>query len=172
MKLLLVRHAIAEEAEPFIAAGGSDAERSLTEAGRKKMRKGANRLRKQVEQIQAVAHSPLVRARETAEIIARACGDPPLVECAGLDYRYPPEAAAEWLAGYSLEQASQLLVAVGHEPQLSRLAGLLVTGVAASLLVFRKGGAVLLEFPQQVAVGQGVLLWALTPGQLRGLKQD
>ena len=45
MKLLLVRHAIAEEAEAFIGAGGFDAQRPLTEVGRKKMRKGANRLR-------------------------------------------------------------------------------------------------------------------------------
>ena len=38
MKLLLVRHAIAEEAGVFVAAGGSDAQRPLTEIGRKKMR--------------------------------------------------------------------------------------------------------------------------------------
>ena len=52
MKLLLVRHAIAEDTETFNAAGGgSDALRPLTEAGRKKMRKGANRLRSQIKQI-------------------------------------------------------------------------------------------------------------------------
>ena len=169
MKLLLVRHAIAEEAESFILAGGSDAERPLTELGRKKMRKAANRLRNQVAHLQVVVHSPLVRARETAQIIARACGDPPLVECPSLDYRYPPEAVAEWLAQYP---ADQLIAAVGHEPQLSRLTGLLLTGVAHGLLVFRKGGVVMLEFPQRVAVGRGLLLWALTPGQLRSLKQD
>ena len=169
MKLLLVRHAIAEEAESFILAGGSDAARPLTELGRKKMRKGANRLRRQVEPLQAVVHSPLLRARETAEIIARACGDPPLVECASLDYRYPAATAGEWLAQYP---ADRLIAAVGHEPQLSQLTGLLLTGVAQNLVVFRKGGAVLLEFPHQIAAGQGVLLWALTPGQLRGLKQD
>ena len=95
MKLLLVRHAIAEEAEAFIAAGGTDAQRPLTEIGRKKMRKGANRLRALLGRIDVLAHSPLLRARETAELIARACGEPPLVECSSLDYRYPPEAVAD-----------------------------------------------------------------------------
>ncbi|MBK9951473.1 MAG: histidine phosphatase family protein [Candidatus Competibacteraceae bacterium] len=65
MKLLLVRHAIAEDAESDGFAGGADARRPLTEAGRKKMRKGANRLRSQLERIDVLACSPLVRARET-----------------------------------------------------------------------------------------------------------
>ncbi|MFO1423209.1 MAG: phosphohistidine phosphatase SixA [Candidatus Competibacteraceae bacterium] len=169
MKLLLVRHAIAEEAEAFIAAGGTDARRPLTEVGRKKMRKGANRLRTQLGRIDVLAHSPLLRARETAEIIARACGDPPLVECVSLDYRYPPEAVADWLAQYP---ADYLVVVVGHEPQLGLLAGLLVTGESRPLMAFRKGGVAMIEFPEQAEAGMGVLHWALTAGQLRGLKQD
>lgn len=169
MKLLLVRHAIAEDAEPFSAAGGDDAQRPLTEIGRKKMRKGANRLRSQIGRIDVLAHSPLLRARETAEIIARACGDPPLVECASLDYRQGPQAVADWLGQYP---ADHFVAVVGHEPQLSSLTGLLLTGVAHSLLIFRKGGVALLEFPERTAVGRGSLHWALTPGQLRGLKQD
>ncbi|MDG4550033.1 MAG: phosphohistidine phosphatase SixA [Candidatus Contendobacter sp.] len=169
MKLLLVRHAIAEEAEAFIAAGGTDARRPLTEVGRKKMRKGANRLRAQLGRIDVLAHSPLLRARETAEIIARACGDPPLVECSSLDYRYPPEAVADWLAQYP---ANYLVVAVGHEPQLGLLAGLLVAGEPRSLVAFRKGGVAMIEFPERAEAGMGVLHWALTAGQLRSLKQD
>ena len=169
MKLLLVRHAIAEEAEAFIAAGGTDAQRPLTEAGRKKMRKGANRLRALLGRIDVLAYSPLLRARETAEIIARACGDPPLVECSSLDYRYPPEAVADWLAQYPPDD---LVVAVGHEPQLGLLAGLLLADASHPLIAFRKGGVALLEFPDRAEAGRGILHWALTPGQLRGLKQD
>ena len=169
MKLLLVRHAIAEEAEAFIAAGGTDAQRPLTEVGRKKMRKGANRLRALLGRIDVLAHSPLLRARETAEIIARACGDPPLVECSSLDYRYPPEAVADWLAQYSPDA---LVVAVGHEPQLGLLAGLLLADASHSLIAFRKGGVAMIEFRGHAGAGQGILQWALTAGQLRGLKQD
>ena len=169
MKLVLVRHAIAEEADAFITAGGSDAQRPLTEMGRKKMRKGANRLRTLVGRIDLLAHSPLLRARETAEIIARACGDPPQVECTDLDYRYPPQAVADWLAQHPRDA---LVVAVGHEPQLSLLAGLLLVGEPHSLLAFRKGGTAMIEFPHRAEPGKGLLHWALTPGQLRSLKQD
>jgi len=169
MKLLLVRHAIAEEAEAFIAAGGTDAQRPLTETGRKKMRKGANRLRTMLGRIDVLAHSPLLRARETAELIARACGDPPLVECVSLDYRYPPDAVADWLAQYP---SDYLVVVVGHEPQLGLLAGLLVTGEPRPLIAFRKGGVAMIEFPESAEVGVGVLHWVLTAGQLRSLKQD
>lgn len=169
MKLLLVRHAIAEDAETFIAAGGTDAQRPLTESGRKKMRKGANRLRSQLRGIDLLACSPLLRARETADIIARAFGDAPIVERPELDYRYPPEAAQDWLAQNPIEGT---MVVVGHEPQLSLLSGLLLADVPRPLIAFRKGGVALIEFNGRVATGEGVLQWALTPGQLRNLKQD
>ncbi len=169
MKLLLVRHAIAEEAESFIAAGGTDALRPLTEVGRKKMRKGANRLRAQLGSIDVLACSPLLRARETAEIIARAFGDPPIVERPELDYSQPPEAVVRWLAQ---GPAEDLVVAVGHEPQLGLLAGLLLAGIARPLVVFRKGGVAFLECPGRARAGEAVLHWALTPSQLRGLKQE
>ena len=169
MKLLLVRHAIAEEAESFIAAGGADAQRSLIEVGRKKMRKGANRLRSQLGSIDILACSPLLRARETAEIIARAFGDPLIVERPELDYSQPPEAVIRWLAQGSTEA---MVVAVGHEPELGLLAGLLVAGVPRPLVVFRKGGVALLECPGRARPGESVLHWALTPSQLRSLKQE
>jgi len=168
MKLLLVRHAIAEDAESS-GAGDADALRPLTEIGRKKMRKGANRLRSQVDGIDVLACSPRLRARETAGIIARAFGDLPVLERPELDFTCPPEAAATWLGQYPAEA---VLAAVGHEPHLGLLAGLLLTAIPCPLIAFRKGGVALLEFPGRVALGEGVLHWVLTAGQLRGLKQD
>ncbi len=167
MKLLLVRHAIAEDADTFIAAGGTDAQRPLTEVGRKKMRKGANRLRAQVERIDLLVCSPLVRARETAEIIARAFGDLPILERPELDCSYPPDAIANWLQSCP---KSDTVMVVGHETQLSSLVGLLLTGTSQSLVVMRKGGVVLIEFRGRVTAGAGVLQWALTARQLRNLK--
>ena len=169
MKLLLVRHGIAEEAETFITGGGCDGQRPLTEIGRKKMRKGANRLRSQIRQIDLLACSPLLRARETAEIIAQVFGNAPIIERPELDFGYPPEAVAAWLAQC---QIKGLVTVVGHEPQLSLLTGLLLADVAQPLLIFRKGGMALIEFSGPVEAGAGTLAWALTPGQLRSLKQD
>ena len=169
MKLLLVRHAVAEDAETFIAAGGTDALRPLTEVGRRKMRKGANRLRSQLRRIDILACSPLLRARETAEIIARAFGDLSIVDLAELDFSHPPEAVLAWLAQCP---ADGTVVAVGHELQLGLLAGLLLADVARPSIAFRKGGVALIDFPGRAAAGGGVLEWALTAGQLRSLKQD
>ncbi len=169
MKLLLVRHAVAEDAETFIAAGGTDAQRPLTEIGRKKMRKAANRLRAQVRGVDWLACSPLLRARETADIIARAFGELPIIERAELDYRYPPEAVLDWLAALPAPAAAML---VGHEPQLSLLAGLFLAGEPRSLIALRKGGVALIEFAHRPAPGQGVLHWVLTSSQLRSLKPD
>jgi phosphohistidine phosphatase len=91
------------------------------------------------------------------------------VERPELDYSQPPEAVVRWLAQ---GPAEDLVVAVGHEPQLGLLAGLLLAGIARPLVVFRKGGVALLECPGRARAGEAVLHWALTPSQLRGLKQE
>src|SRR5882724_2462532 len=67
VRLLVVRHAIAEDPAVFAATGRSDAERPLTEKGRRRMRRVARGLKKLVPAIDGLATSPLVRAVETAE---------------------------------------------------------------------------------------------------------
>lgn len=66
MKLLLVRHANAEDRHPL-----GDAARGLDEAGRKQFRKQARKLAKEFE-VERIVTSPLVRAVQTAEILAEA----------------------------------------------------------------------------------------------------
>ncbi len=61
------------------------------------------------------------------------------------------------------------MAAVGHEPSLSLILSWLLTGNERRLLAFRKGGACLLDFPDEPGAGTATLLWALTPAQLRGL---
>ncbi len=169
MKLLLIRHAVAEDRDEYQARtqGAPDSERPLLDIGRKKMRKAANRLRSQAPGIDLLASSALVRARETADIIARAYGELRILERNDL----APDSAPDSLLAWLREQPAAATVAlVGHEPDLGRLAGLLLTGVPQSLLVLRKGGVALIDFSQPVAPGTGVLQWLLTSGQLRSLK--
>ena len=59
---------------------------------------------------------------------------------------------------------------VGHEPNLSSLAGYLLTGRDRSFLELRKGGAVLLDFPGRIVAGGAILQWHLAPGMLRELR--
>ena len=66
MKILLVRHASAEDSHPL-----GDAARGLDKAGRKQFRKAARKLAKELE-VRRIVTSPLVRAVQTAEILAEA----------------------------------------------------------------------------------------------------
>lgn len=168
MKLLLLRHAVAEERAAFAASGKEDRLRPLTDDGRKKMRRTAEALVRLLPDLGLIATSPCVRARESAEILARACPEQPVVsEVADLA---PDGSAAALLKFLQAQKALPLVACVGHEPNLSQLAGWLLTGTEKSFLELRKGGACLLEFSGRLAPGNGILLWHLTPSQLRSLR--
>jgi phosphohistidine phosphatase len=164
MDLLLIRHAIAQDKAEF--AGRDDALRPLTDEGRAKMERVARGLRALVPELPVLASSHLVRAVETAEIVAAAYG--------GMEYEVipslaPDSAPDETLVWLRSRQSHEVVAAVGHEPSLSRLASWLLTGEARSLLVLKKGGACRLEFDDAPAAAAGTLRWLLEPGQLRRL---
>lgn len=112
MRLFLVRHAEAASGEP-------DALRPLTPAGRVAARALGKRLA--AERPDAVLTSPLLRARETAEAIARAAG----LE-AEPDERLLPGATVETLRE-AAGGRGETVVAVGHQPDCGRIA-LALTG--------------------------------------------
>ena len=70
MKLLVIRHAIAEDQAEFAKTGKDDRERPLTKAGQRKMRKAAAGLKTLIDHIDIFASSALVRAVQTAGIIS------------------------------------------------------------------------------------------------------
>lgn len=119
MRLFLVRHA---EAAP----GDPDDLRPLTDAGRAAARALAARLAP--EHPDAVVSSPLLRARQTAEAIARAAR----VDVA-VDERLAPGATADDLR--ESVQGHDTIVAVGHQPDCSEIV-LALTGLDVS---FRPG---------------------------------
>jgi phosphohistidine phosphatase len=162
MRLVLVRHAIAEEREAFAPTGRPDDERPLTPEGVRKMRRAARGLHQAIGALDLLATSPLVRARQTAEILAERFAITP-VEVPQL----APSGALEELREWVLQRESASTVAlVGHEPTLGQFAGLMLCGRAAPLVTFKKGGACLLETGRGAKVH---LRWALTPAQLRRL---
>src|SRR5262249_17271331 len=75
MNLLIIRHATAQDKGEWAKSGRSDDERPLTGEGRRKMAQTAKGLRNVVDQIDVLATSPLVRARQTAEIVAEEFDD-------------------------------------------------------------------------------------------------
>lgn len=166
MKLLLIRHAIAEERDHFARTGKDDRLRPLSDEGRKKMKQAARGLRSLVPDIDLLATSPLTRASQTASILDSVYGGLEEVEIEQLSPETTPEEFVRWLR----RQRADLVAAVGHEPSLSEILSWLLTGSDRRLFAFRKGGACLLEFQNgEPTAGNATLLWALTPGQLRTL---
>jgi phosphohistidine phosphatase len=163
MQLLVIRHAIAEDRDGFT---GDDAERPLTAKGRRRMRAGVRGLKRVVRRLDLLASSPLVRARETADIVAEVYRNVPRVEVTELSPGAPPDAFLQWLAG---QGDRQVVAVVGHDPMLSVLVTWLAAGRVEPGIELKKGAACLLDFPGPLAAGSGVLQWSLTPAQMRQL---
>jgi phosphohistidine phosphatase len=163
MKLLIVRHAVAEERDAFARTGKDDSLRPLTDDGRKKMKQGARGLKTVLPDIDLLATSPLTRAAQTAAIIDSVYGGLREVE---IDELAPAAEPAEFLAWLRQQKADTVAV-VGHEPSISLILSWLLTGTEKRVFSFRKGGACLLDLGDALGAGTAQLLWALTPALLR-----
>jgi phosphohistidine phosphatase len=164
VNLLLVRHAIAMNREDFAPTGKPDTERPLTADGLQKMRKIARGLAQLVPTIDLLASSPLVRAQQTAEVLAEAYGRLRTEEVKALA---PGEGAAAFLDWLRRQRAAATIAGVGHEPDLGLLASWLLASARAPFIELKKGAACLLEFDGPPKAGGAILRWALTPSQLR-----
>ena len=167
MLVLLARHAKAE-ARSLVGPGPkSDARRPLTDAGRKRMRGAAKALHGLVPAVDAIASSPLIRALETAEILAERYDDLAVVELKALSPGGSDRELLDWLRE---QPQDAVVVLVGHEPDLGLLASWLLTGKKSAFAPLRKGAACLIRFAEAPAAGGGVLEWSLTPKLLGKLR--
>ena len=129
MRLYLVRHAEAAPGEP-------DELRSLTPEGRAQARSLGERLRADGVQPDAIVTSPLLRARETGDEVARSLGVEPEP-----DERLAPGADAEGVRA-ALEGRGENVIAIGHQPDCGRIAAELTGGPEPA---FPAGGLVVIE---------------------------
>jgi phosphohistidine phosphatase len=139
MQLHILRHAEAEDVSP----SGSDEDRRLTDSGLKRIRLVARAIAKALEpRYDAILVSPLVRARETAQPVADACGfSRELRETETLLPHASPDAVLQELARLSATSA----LVVGHEPHVGRLFGRLVSGGGRLELPMKKAALAALE---------------------------
>lgn len=158
MRLCLVRHGIAIER----TADVPDAERPLEAAA-------IDRTRAALLGVMAlftpevILTSPWRRAHETAAIAASIARLPRPVDCNTL----ANGDLARLLETLRDTEASAAML-VGHEPGLSRLASLLLTGDESALQVqLKKASAALIETDPEITPGQAVLLWVAQPAALR-----
>jgi phosphohistidine phosphatase len=166
MDLLLVRHAIAEEREVFARTRKPDESRPLTARGKKRMQRAAAGLRSLIPTIDVLATSPLVRAVQTAEILSDAYGGLDIVEVEELAPAGSPEDLLDWLQGQNRDPT---IAVVGHEPSFSEHVAWLTARSDEPFLEFKKGGACLLTFYDEIYSGGATLRWLVTPAQLRAL---
>lgn len=164
-ELYILRHGIAAPAEG--SGVSADAKRQLSPEGRKKMQEIARGVLRIASKIDWIVASPLVRAVETAGIVADALGsNPPLDVC---DALRPGGSFEELITLLATRQDRRRVLVVGHEPDLSQLAAELVGAGQHAGLAFKKGGCCMIGFDKFPSKSSGTLIWWLTPRILRKL---
>ena len=166
MQLLVIRHAIAEDKDAFAKTGRPDTERPLTKHGRTVMAGVAKGLERRVKSIDVLAASPLVRAAQTASMIAKEYGGMPVDTVPALAPQSAPAAFAAWLR---TQRDVEVVAVVGHEPHLGTLITWLISGLRDSHVTLEKGGACMLEIDGQPRARCATLTWLLPPDVLSKL---
>lgn len=165
MKLYLIRHSNAVE----MGEGDytDDSQRPLTEQGCEKMAHIASALNSLGIKPDLIVSSPYVRARQTAEILAK-----------GLSYKMElqfnealvPMGEADTIIGEINEKyLVDELVLVGHEPSMSMLIGMLTAGNPEMAITMKKGGVCCLLTDDLRVQRNASLEWLLTPKILSAL---
>lgn len=161
-ELYLVRHAAAaERGEEW----PDDAKRPLTVRGIERFKEAILGLRWLDVEVDEVFTSPLVRARQTAELLSAGLAGKPTVRI--LDALAPGHAPATVMSQLARTAKRRRVTLVGHEPDLGELAAHLIA--ARRALPFRKGAACRIELQGLTGARAGALVWFLPPRVLRRL---
>lgn len=148
MRIVLLRHGIAVDRGEWPA--DLEFDRPLTDEGKKKLRRVLKSYRSRGGKHAVVYSSPLIRARETAEVAVRVLE----ARLELIEQLEPGGNAFSWLK--TCPEPEPLLV--GHEPDLAHLAARCM-GLRRTFFEHKKAGLSCLEGEP----GQMRLLWLLTP---------
>lgn len=158
MKLYLLRHG--HSPTPIEAGVSSDAERPLSDQGRRGVIGNVERLKRLGGRPEVILHSPLRRAVETAREAARLlCPGSGVWEYAPLANQLSAQELLERLSGDAVSQVKELLL-VGHQPQLGELAALL----SRQVFDLKPGGLIALESGKEKPAS---ILWSANPGDVQ-----
>ncbi|MDE1975893.1 MAG: histidine phosphatase family protein [Elusimicrobia bacterium] len=154
MLIYLLRHGHALSAQE--AGVATDAERPISELGKAEIKSSMDELLRRGGRPELILHSPLLRARQTAEIANAALPKPHALRL------YEPLGnvlTAEELEPLLKKEGRGLdqILAVGHQPQLGELASLF----SGRNFEIRTGGLVAIEAGE---TGAMQALWSYNPG--------
>ncbi len=154
MDLYFLRHGEAGKKDDWT---GQDRERPLTEEGIERMKEVASTIAAMRLGVELILSSPLVRAQQTAEIVARALRPHALLRA---DARLAPGFGSDELAQVIRENNDRkALMLVGHEPDFTETIAACIGG---GRIECRKGGLARVEIAD-IATLHGTLLWLIPP---------
>jgi phosphohistidine phosphatase len=162
MEIYILRHGIAvNRGTPGYK---KDSDRPLTPEGEEKVHQIAKAMLAMDLKFDLILSSPYLRAKQTAQIVATELDE----KLTLTDYLVPDGNPLELIRELNDEKPQSVLL-VGHEPYLTGLISVLVTGESDAAIELKKGGLCKLS-TDRLAFGQcATLNWLLTPKQLRSL---
>jgi phosphohistidine phosphatase len=163
-ELYLIRHGVAEDQGD---AWPDDTKRPLTEEGMSRLRKSARGFAALGVSFDVVLTSPLVRTKQTADIVAGAFEPrPPIVTA---DALAPGGSVQTVFADLEKQSRRKRIALVGHEPGIGELAARLAG--SRHPFEFKKGAVCRIDVEELPPAGPGALRWFLTPKILRLIKR-
>lgn len=158
MELVILRHG---EAGKRLEASNQDAERQLTVAGKEEVVDVARAMKELGLKFDVIGSSPLKRAKQTAEIAAKAVGSKKALEV--WEELKPEGSRRELYNRLSRMRRDSSVLIVGHDPYLSTLLGDLITGGREASVALKKSGFAKLEILTFSPVPKAELRWLVTP---------
>jgi phosphohistidine phosphatase len=163
-ELYLIRHGVAEERGD---AWPDDTKRPLSEDGMDRLRKSARGLARLDVWIDVIFTSPLVRARQTADIVAAAFDPRPSIIT--IDSLAPESTYTSLAADLEKHARKTRIALVGHEPMIGELAARMIGSRHA--IEFKKGAVCRIDVEILPPAGPGDIRWLLTPKIMREIKK-
>jgi phosphohistidine phosphatase len=163
-ELYLVRHAIAAERG---SEWPDDTKRPLTERGINRFKEEVKGLRRLDVTVDEIFSSPLVRARQTADLLASGLDGKAPVKV--LDALAPGHTSSSVMTQLARVAKRRRVAIVGHEPDLGELAAHLIG--AGRALAFKKGGICRIDLGSLTSKRAASLVWFLPPNVLRQVKR-
>jgi phosphohistidine phosphatase len=162
MDLLILRHGEAGKHSPL----PGDAKRTLTTEGRQEITNLSNSMKGLELKLDYILSSPLLRAKQTAEIVAKSLKYKGKIE--ELNSLKPEGSRLEFYSALSKLKQNSVVLVVGHEPYLSQMISEAISQSECRINL-KKAGLARIRVLATLPKLRGDLRWLLTPKLLKKL---